>query len=312
MNRDAAGGDIPIMKTAIIAVVLGAAALIAVRAEAASPEETYFAARDSAIAKVKAANKPVGPTDPVPQEVSDVDRQSLAALEPQLRAIIGAVTIEGFGGPAKINLDTLYDGYEGFGLLDGLVYGDVDAKTRVIVTTESLFRHWLREHEKWLGEQYAPLPQDAAAAVATEGFYGQAVLTDAAILRYADLPVRKPAGAAFVYAMLAARTQDDPPGKADEIFVALGQGGRVFIASTREFGAVGPIAACDAIKQELARRAAAATAPADGKAGETSDELSGKSDAEFLRCFAERAKNQKGFAAALRAAEALMARLPAR
>ncbi len=49
-------------------------------------------------------------------------------------------------GNSKINLDTLNDGFEDFGLLDGMVYGGLDDKTHVIVTTESLFKHWLDKH----------------------------------------------------------------------------------------------------------------------------------------------------------------------
>ena len=41
-----------------------------------------------------------------------------------------------------------------------------------------------------------------------------------------------------------------------------------------------------------------------------SDELSGKSDSEFLRCFADKAAQQKGYAGAVAAAQALFDRLP--
>ena len=37
-----------------------------------------------------------------------------------------------------------------------------------------------------------------------------------------------------------------------------------------------------------------------------------RSENEFLRCFAEQAPKQKGFAAAVQAAQALLERLPAR
>lgn len=116
------------------------------------------------------------------------------------------------------------------------------------------------------------------------------MLTDSAILRFADLPIRKPAGAGFAYAMLASRTQDDVPHKADEIFVAVAQGGKVFIAYTKEYGAIGPIAACDAIRSDLIKKSIAAAEEKgvyDKSRAEKSEELSGKSDSEFLRCFAD-------------------------
>ena len=40
---------------------------------------------------------------------------------------------------SALNLDTLIEGDLGFGLLDGMVYGPVDGKTRVVVTTEACF-----------------------------------------------------------------------------------------------------------------------------------------------------------------------------
>ena len=105
-------------------------------------------------------------------------------------------------------------------------------------------------------------------------------------MHYADLPITAPPGAGFAYAMLAARTQSDLPGKADEIFIALSQGGRVFVANTKEFEAVGPIAACEAIRNDLEKTAADAANANDPAAQDNADALSAQSDAEFLKCFA--------------------------
>ena len=136
-----------------IGIVLAVAAFAAARVHAASAEDTYFAARDAAIARIKAVDKSVDPVDPVPPTVIDLDNLgALPRSEQQMRAIVGPVTIKGMTGAPKINLDTLYEGDEGFGILDGMVYGGLDAKTRVIVTTDSVFRHWLREHKQWLGK----------------------------------------------------------------------------------------------------------------------------------------------------------------
>ena len=285
------------------------AAFIVTAAAAATPEETYWAARDAAIAKVKAATaaEPKNPTGSDDDKVIALDNRELAGLEKQLRAIVGAVAIKGLDGKSAINLDTLNDGDEDFGLLDGMVYGGLDAKTRVIVTTDGLFRRWLQQHKNWTDNG---LPQDAAAAIKDQDFYSQAVLTDAAIVHYADLPITAPPGAGFAYAMLAARTQSDLPGKADEIFIALSQGGRVFVANTKEFNAVGPIAACEAIRNDLEKTAADAANANDPAAQDKADALSAQSDAEFLKCFAERAPQQAGFAAAVTAAQTLLDRLP--
>ncbi len=265
-------------------------------ATAATPEQAYIAARDAAIAKIRTIEKakPVTANGDNSATLA-AEEQARKALEVQLRAIVGPVAIKGLEGEGTINLETLFKDDEDFGVLDGMIYGPVDAKTRVIVTTDGLFRRWLRQHKDWWGNDSAGIPLDPGAAVKVEALYTQAVQTDAAIMRFAELPIHKPASAAFAFAMLAARSQSDAPAKADEIFVATAQGGRVFIGYTSEFDAVGPIAACDKIHSDLMSKSAA---------------LSDKADTEFLRCFAEQASKQKGFAGAAAAAQALMDRLP--
>jgi len=293
-----------------LAVVI-VAAFVATSAAAATPEQAYIAARDAAIAKLKAAEdaEPKNPTGDDDDKVIALDNQELASLEKQMRAIVGSLAIQGLDGKSAINLDTLNDGDEGFGLLDGMVYGGVDAKTRVIVTTDGLFRHWLQQHKNWAD---TALPQEPSAAIKDQDFYTQAVLTDAAIVRYADLAIAAPPGTGFAYAMLAARTQSDLPTQADEIFVALSRGGRVFVANTKEFQAVGPIAACETIRNNLAKRAADAANSDDAAAQDKANALSAQSETQFLKCFADKAPQQAGFPAAAKAAQALLDRLPAR
>jgi hypothetical protein len=302
-----------LMAVAIILAAAAAAIGLSYASEAATAEDTYFAARDAAIAKIKSLNKPAGPTAPVDQNAIAEDDRAIAALTPQMRAIVGPVAIKGMTDEGTINIDTLNEGDEGFGILDGMVYGGLDAKTRVIVTTDSLFRHWLREHQYWWGKESGEMPQEMSVAVKESTFYTQAILTDAAVMLFAELPVRKPAGAVFAFAMLGARSQSETPPVANEIFIALAQGGHVFIATTSEISAVGPIAACDAVRNDLVKQsiAAAEEAGLDEKARrKKSDDLSGKSETEFLRCFAQRAAREKGFAAATQAAQALIDRLP--
>lgn len=292
-----------------LAVLIAIGLAITAAAAATPAEDAYIAARNAAIAEVKAATdaEPKNPTSGDDDKVLALENQELAALEKQMRAVVGPVAITGLDGKAAINLDTLSDGDEDFGLLDGMVYGAPDAKTRVIVSTDGLFRHWLREHKNWWDKE---LPQDPGTAVQDQDFYSQAVLTDAAIVRYADIPIAAPPGAAFAYAMLAARTQDELPVKADEVFVALSRGGRVFISNTKEFEAVGPIPVCEAIRNEFAKKAADAAKSNDRARQDKADALSARSDAEFLKCFVEKAPQQAGFRGAEKAAQALIDRLP--
>ena len=85
----------------------------------------------------------------------------------------------------------------------------------------------------------------------------------------------------------------------------------MFVANTKEFNAVGPIAACDAIRNDLAKRQRPTPPmPTDPAAQDKAEALSAQSDAEFLKCFAEQAPQQAGFAAAVKAAQTLLDRLP--
>jgi len=286
-------------------------------ARALTPEEAYVEARNAAIAKIKTAVTAAarGPKDTYGDQIRTANKQALADLETQMRGIVGPVSLHGLEGRGALNLDTLVEGDLGFGLLDGMVYGDVDAKTRVVATTDGLLRHWLREHKNWWGNTFADLPQEPDAAVKEDAFYTQALLTDAAIMRFAELPVRKPAAATFAFAMLGARSQSDVPARADEIFLAVAQGGRVFIAHTRASAAVGPIPSCDAVRNDLVNQSIAAAAERDlddEHRRQKADALSARSEAEFLRCFAEKARQEPGFAIATAAAQSLIEQMPLR
>jgi hypothetical protein len=300
---------------AVLATVALVASFALSPTHAASPEDIYIATRDAAIAKIAAAAKAEkrGPTDGYGAAILALDEQARAKLERQMRTIVGPVDIKGMDGKAALNLDTLIEGDEDFGLLDGMVYGDLDGKTRVIVTTDSLLQRWLHQHKDWWGKDSGDIPQQAAAAVKENAFYTQAVLTDAAIMRFAELPVRKPTGAAFAYAMLAARSQSEVPATAGEIFLAVAKGRRVFVASTKEFKAVGPIPACDTIRGDLVKQASEAADAVgldDDARQEKADALSAKAETEFLRCFTASAAQHYNYAAAADAAEALLHRLP--
>jgi hypothetical protein len=238
-----------IIRASVILAVVIAAFRVLPSAMAAMPEQSYIAARDAAIAKIKAmdtakpdtAKPDTAKPDTAKPASSNSDFTIIDAaaekarkeLEVRLRAIVGPVVIKGLEGDGAINLDTLIEGDEDFGLLDGMVYGAVDAKTRVIVTTDGLLRRWLHAHKDWWGKDSTGIPLDPSAAVKVDAFYTQGVQTDAAIMRFAELPIRKPAGAAFAFAMLAARSQSEVPATADEVFIATAQGGRVFVGFTK-------------------------------------------------------------------------------
>jgi len=294
------------MKSHLIALLLVAP----VAAAAASPEEAYFAARDGYIAKFSAIAN-IGEED---LEDHQRARNELTGL---LGAIVGPVAIKGLLPQGKANLDSLFKSDEGFGLLDGLLFSSADDKTHVTVTTDALLGHWLEEHKDWWGPKVANVPQEVAAALKSEAFYTQALMTDAAIMKYAELPVAKPAKASFAYAILVARSQDVSPRVPDEVIVSVVGGGRVFVVSAPANAKINPIPACQEIRRRAERktaaaREAAASAPKDDRLSEESTRLEEEGDAVFRRCFAERAKRERFYAALTKQAQALVDRLPSR
>jgi hypothetical protein len=286
---------------------------MALPAFAASPEETYFAARDAAIQKIQALEDAKKGEDATKEQ----DR-GFADLTQQMRKIMGPIAIKGMPAEGALNLSTLYTGDEGYGMLDGLAFTSADEKTRVIVTTESIFNTWLKSHKDWWGDKVANVPQDMKEALVTDAFYTQAIQTDAAVMQFTKLPLRAPAKTTFLFAMLAARSQDASPAAPDEIFVTLVQGGRVFVANTpleKKFAAV---PACDQVRQAQEKKADAmyeryeATERKDEKLFDQYTAAREEADTLFLRCYADAGLKQAAFAPAVKQAQAFLDTLPLR
>ena len=218
----------------------------------------------------------------------------------------------------RSTLETLFKGYSGFGLLDGLLYSSADDKTHIVVTTDVLLDRWLREHKEWWGPTVANVPQDVNAALKSAAFYTQALTTDAAISKYVELPVAKPAKAKLAFAMLVARSQDLGPRTPDELIVTVVRGGRVFVVSAPANARIDPMPACQEIWQQALQKAGEAHAAyvaselKDEKLFEQSMKMEEEGDAAFHQCFAQRAKSHGSFAALTRQAQTLIDRLPAK
>ena len=276
--------------------------------------DDYFNARDGYIKKFKVIDG-AGPINDAAMKEHD---SALAELQKQMRAIIGPVAIKGITTPGVINLSTLFPSDMGFGVLDGMLFASADEKTRIIVTTAPILEKWLRAHKEWLGDKTANVPQVANDALASEAFYNQAIRTDAAVMRFAPMTIAKPANATFVYAMLAARSQDDNPPTPDEIFVTVVQDGRIYLANAQVQEKFKQIPVCNDVRKEQGKKAdnaLAAYQAADKKDEKKMDEFSAmreQADVLFLRCFATRASGQPAYAAAIRQAQSLLERLPLR
>lgn len=297
--------------------------LVLSHAEAASPEDRYIAARDAAIAKFAKPSK----DGKIDEAVDKAEAAARGELKTQLTAILPETPRPGFA-PAQINLDTLYKGDMGFGLLDGLRFdaetgrdgakiGDkrpdgsfVEPKAHIIVTTESLFARWLREHKTWWDKGSKNVPQRIEAALKFEGLYTQAISTDAAVINFNELPIKKPEAATSSYSFLAGRTQDSFPDAADEVFVAALAGGKMYVA----YGEIAPpvqVPACTAIRADFNKKADEAAAKLERKeitrkAYDKLGDLRQQGEDGFKRCFTERAPQQPAFAEATKQAQSLL------
>ncbi|WP_440640346.1 hypothetical protein ACSHT2_03185 [Bradyrhizobium sp. PUT101] len=260
---------------------------LAAPAHAAAPEQNYLGLRDRYIVKFSKA-----------KESDEVYKQHDAALKEMagaLRGLVGPVTIKGLPAEGRSNVDTLFKDDIGFGHLDGLAFASEGGKTRAVVTTTALLKHWLREHRD------DGVPQETGAAIKSERFYYHAI-EDAAFAKYAELPVTKPASASAAVAVLGLRGNGDLKGPPDEIDVVAIKDDKVFFIATSDAVKTAEIPACQKVwKQMMARKT-----PQDAMAREDQ-----AMDA-YTKCFAKEAPSQSWFAAAVKKAQSQLDLLPLR
>ena len=197
---------------------------VAVAAQAATPEESYVAARDAFIAKLNPPGDPVAPSDAVQKE----EERARAELLRRLRGLIGPLNVRGFPGKGSYNVGGLFRGELEFGTLDGLSFTKKDV--RLVVTTTGLTVRWIKSPDG-LATEGGAVPKDVRTALARDEFYTRATSSDAAVGNLGELPVAKPAGVDFVFAMLAARRQDPGPAPASDLLIGAIVPPRVYIVS---------------------------------------------------------------------------------
>ena len=277
---------------AVLALVLAAGATFP--ASATPQEDAYIVARDKYL---KRFEKVDFSNDAAQKEMD----RAIADLKDKLEAIIGPVAVKGVDPKPRNNLDSLSSGDDTFGHLDGLAFGPLGNERMVMVTTEGLLKNWLTLHKTWWGRDEEKMPQTPAAALKTEGFYTQAIGFDSAFQFYAELPIAKPASASFAVSYLYVTAQDFGPWKPNEILVSVMQGGKLYIVSMPAKTPVAAIAACDAIWKAAEKRS---------ENRKDFDDVRKQGDANFHRCFAERAKAMPFFAKLTTEAQALVETLP--
>lgn len=147
------------------------------------------------------------------------------------------------------------------------------------------------------------MPQKTADALAFDGFYTQALSGDAAVSKFADLPVTKPEGADVATAMLDLRSQDVGVGRPDEIIVALVRGERVFLVSSPAAGKAPAFPACDAAWKVIEKKAARAD-------GDTASKLEEEGSAAYRTCYVEKLKATPSWQAFIAQAQKAIDALP--
>ncbi len=262
-------------------------------------EERYLGARDAAIERFTQERVPdIGKAE------LDQEAQARSELDRLMRAALGSPAPDGFEA-GEFNLTTLFSGDIDFGKLDGLVFEADGGNTRLVISTPMLLNNWLQA--EWQDPKERVTPE---AAMKSEMFYLRALGSDAAILRYADIPIET----ANAFAILGARTQDMPPFEADEVFVTAVTGSRVFVGSAR-FEPPLAVAACTKSREAAEAKLAELESreikpgPRNSAALENVIKMREQIESEFRECFAARAPREPGFANAINRAKELLARM---
>ena len=269
------------------AAILLALSLAAGGALAASPEAAYLAARNKAIAEIKALED----SKASESAIQAAEDKAVADLEKRLRDIVGPVAVKGFPPAHELNL-ALSQHQEEFGDLDGLT--SYSEGQDMVVTTRPLLMAWLEQAAKDEVKERR-LPTDVDAAVRQDGFYTFSVGEDSAFAKYADLPVMKPPGADLTVGALGVFQQADGPWPADAIVAIVIKGDQVFVASIRHKPPIGKIPACGAIWAKAKREQAAETLE--------------QGDKDYRACFNAHAPKERFFVGLTKEAQSLVDRL---
>lgn len=296
----------------LTSLIASAFLLASVSAHAASPEQAYIAARDADIAKLD--KMPDASTD----EAIKFHQTAEKELTQMLVGIVGPVNVKGFKSVPGLNLGSLLPGDMGFGTLDGLTYPTLDDKGSLLVTTEPLYKLWIAEHRSSWESDTLSAPTDAPEQLLhLRGFYANALTSDAALYKIADLPVTVPPGATATAAFLAARSQDATPDRPGSIIAGLIIGKRLMIAEVQLHASLPAVTACSKIQKaaepkiSAAEAAYSATDRKNAALGLKLRKLEIDTAKAFEACFIDKSKAQKSYQAAITQAQTLLATMAA-
>jgi hypothetical protein len=291
-------------------VFLAALLIAAPSTRAASPEQSYLAARDKALA----AMKKLETANASNAKMQATETAAFADLQKRLVAIVGSVAVKGFFPAPKVNLDTLGDG-PGNGTLDGLSFESNPDKpdgSKLVVTTRPLFAAWVKARA---ADPDNHLPASAEQAIRADDFYTLAIAPDAAFSRALEIEVEKPEGAEFAFAALGRWSQDVGPSAIDRIVAAVVKGDRVVVTDWEAANKAAEFPACKDL-WDIASEKAAKLSAAYQKGGATdeklideSEKVRGKGSEDWLACEGRAVKAGASYPALKKEAQDLLARM---
>jgi hypothetical protein len=272
---------------AIALMLLGSAA------SAATPDEMFLTERDAFIAKLNPPGDPVAPTDAASKDME----RARTELARRLRGLIGPLNVNGFSGEGDYSVGSLFRGDMEFGVIDGLVFTK-GKDTRLVVTTIGIAAPWIKSPDGFVDNNVAP--KDLPSALKLDEFYTRATVGDAAVSNMGELPVTKPAGVEFVYAMLAIRRQDTVPGAAEEMLIGAIVPPRVYIVNA-PIAKVKMMPPCEKLFKDADARADKMVEDNERSGnksesvGDEAERVREQGDEAMRKCFAERVKSDPTF-----------------
>ncbi|HKN65243.1 MAG TPA: hypothetical protein VJW73_03150 [Gemmatimonadaceae bacterium] len=264
-----------------------------------------------------------------PDSVLDAhEAAALRQLAGQLRKTLGPFHAEGFADSGRANVTALVPQLD-FGGIDGIVYESSDSIT-VVVTTRTLLQAWLRDPVA--GDTL--LPRDPVKALAHTALYESGIPQDAALSRYADIPVDHATLSGVVSAMLVLRAQDVGAYAPNEVIASVVRGNRLYLIEAPTRAVIEPMAPCVPIWDEAERRVdslnhssrphvdslfrASRSNPSDTAALDsairtaagTRDRIEYHADTLFRQCYAEHVAADPRFADLAQEVGSIVRRLP--
>lgn len=222
-----------------------------------------------------------------PVEGARANSAAVRELAIRLRSIVGPFSMRGMSDSGTIDLGTFISGNEDTDLPDGIVYHGPD-KMRIFVTDSAILHAWITQR------YHSGIPTDLARDLPREEVNTFMFWEDAAVVRYADLPVSSMRKRVYA-AQLIDRAQDYCPNCTPGwVLVTVGVGSRVMIADAPLSDSIPVPSACKQAAMEYWK------VHQDGDEG----------FARLLRCYAISAKADPRFRLLVDKAQSLIDALP--